>query len=299
MNILVTGAKGQLGSDLVPLLNEKGHGIIAPGSGELDITDLQAVKRAVNENRPEIIINCAAYTKVDMAEIERDRAFAVNSQGAANIAKAAKEAGAALIHISTDFVFDGLRSTPYSEGDGVNPLGAYGSSKLEGEEEVRAALDEHIIIRTSWLYGMEGGNFVKTILHLASEREALRIVYDQAGCPTWTRDLAGVIASFTEAVHTGEVFGTYHYSNEGVASWYDFATAIIEEAILRGATLRCGHIEPILTQEYPAPAKRPPYSVMDKGKVKKTLGIPIPHWRASLRSMLNALLGSDSEAVNA
>lgn len=290
MEILITGSAGQLGSDLQPLLVNKGYKVHAMPSAALDITDREKVFGAVASVGPQVIINCAAYTKVDLAEKERELAFAVNRDGVKNLAEAANNAGSALIHISTDFVFDGRKSTPYLETDNTNPLSAYGESKLEGEREAVAALKRHIIIRASWLYGIQGNNFVKTILRLAAEREALKVVYDQAGTPTWTRDLADAIVKIIDAQKTGKAdYGIYNYSNEGVASWYDFAEAIVEEAKVAGVNIKCASIEPILTSEYPTPAKRPAYSVLDKKKIKGAFGVTIPHWRRSLREMMKEL----------
>lgn len=291
MKIIITGAKGQLGSDLVPRLNMAGHEVIGFGSKELDITSAEQTLKAVKDLSPECIINCGAYTKVDLAEKEKESAFAVNQTGAANLADAAEAAGAALIHVSTDFVFDGDKATPYSETDKTNPLSIYGASKLAGEEEIIKRTDKHFIVRTSWLYGTGGNNFVKTILRLAAERESLRIVYDQAGSPTWTADLASALLNIVKSVETGEKkYGVYHYSNEGVASWYDFAHMILEETARR-ADFKCRNLEPILTSEYPTPARRPAYSVFNKSKIKKEFGISIPHWRVSLRGMINELYG--------
>lgn len=292
MKVLVTGAKGQLGNDLVSLLDAAGFTVAAFASSELDISDPRAVLEAVKKVRPGIIINPAAYTKVDLAEKEKERAYAVNAVGAENLALAAKEAGCPMVHVSTDFVFDGRSPAPHAEDHEANPLSVYGASKLAGEKSVAAAIDEHVIVRTSWLYGVEGQNFVKTILRLASEREVLRIVYDQAGTPTWSADLASAIVSICKSIEAGKKpWGTYHYSNEGVASWYDFAVAICEEARSIGMSLKSKRIEPILTAEYPLPAVRPAYSVLHKAKIKKTFDIEIPHWRSSLSKMLRELKG--------
>ena len=292
MKVLVTGAKGQLGNDLVSLLEAAGFTVAAFSSGELDITDAPAVLEAVKKVKPGIIINPAAYTKVDLAEKEKERAYAVNANGPENLALAAIEAGCAIVHVSTDFVFDGRSPVPCAEDFETNPLSVYGASKLAGENAVAAATNEHVIVRTSWLYGVEGHNFVKTILRLASEREVLRIVYDQTGTPTWSADLASAIVNICKSIEAGKKpWGTYHYSNEGVASWYDFAVAICEEAASTGTPLKCKRIEPILTVEYPLPAARPAYSVLNKAKIKKTFDIEIPHWRSSLSKMLRELKG--------
>ncbi len=292
MKALVTGAKGQLGSDLVPLLEAAGFEVEPLSSSELDISDGAAVLEAVNKAKPGIIINPAAYTKVDLAEKEKDRAYAVNANGAENLALAAKEAGCPMVHVSTDFVFDGRSPVPCAEDFEANPLSVYGASKLAGEKSVANATDAHVIVRTSWLYGVEGHNFVKTILRLASEREVLRIVYDQTGTPTWSADLAAALVAVCKSIEAGKKpWGMYHYSNEGVASWYDFAVAICIDAASIGMPLKCKRIEPILTAEYPLPAMRPAYSVLNKAKIKKTFDIEIPHWRSSLSKMLKELKG--------
>lgn len=293
MKILVTGAKGQLGSDLAPRLKAAGFvDALCLGSAELNVADPSAVASFVKRERPEIIINSAAYTKVDLAEKEAEQAFAVNEKGAVNLAEAAKETGAKLVHVSTDFVFDGASSAPYKEDAAINPLSVYGSSKLAGERGISSVIDEHVIVRTSWLYGTTGNNFVKTILRLASERDTLRIVCDQVGTPTWSADLADALTGISKALSNGaRPWGIYHYANEGVASWYDFALAVCEEARALGMALKCSSIEPILTAEYPTPAKRPSFSVMDKAKIKKTFNLKIPHWRVSLRAMLKDLHG--------
>jgi len=292
MKILVTGAGGQLGADQVVAIKAAGHDVVGAASKELDITDALSVDNAVKEHGPRLIVNCGAYTKVDLAESERERAFAVNRDGAANLAAAAKENGAALVHISTDFVFDGATPAPYGEDSATNPLSVYGESKLKGEQEIRKRLDEHYIIRTSWLYGSAGANFVKTMIRLASERETLRVVYDQTGTPTWTADLAAAVVRVVESFESGEkAYGLYHYSNEGVASWYDLAVSAVEEAAGLGVNLKCSSIEPIRSSEYPTPAVRPAYSVLDKKKIKSAFGLVIPHWRGSLKRMLNELYG--------
>lgn len=297
MKIIVTGSDGQLASDLIPALQVARFTTVGVDIEDLDITDRDKVFDFVKEAKPALIINCAAYTLVDKAEIEKDKAFKVNSEGAINLALAAKRAGAPLIHVSTDFVFDGEKNIPYTEKDPVNPLSTYGSSKLKGEAGVRDALIEHMIVRTSWLYGTSGHNFVKTILRYASEREFLRVVYDQTGGPTWTEDLSHALVRIVKAYNEdGRLdYGVYHYSNEGVASWYDFAVAVIELAVEAGINIRCKRIEPILTTEYPTPAKRPPYSVLDKRKIKATFGIAVPHWRASLKEMIKNYYGGIHE----
>lgn len=287
MRILVAGSSGQLGSDLVRLLHDAGANYAGMDSSSMDVTLKRDVYEAMQRMRPDVIINCAAYTKVDLAENEQGAAFAVNRDGAANLAEAASSHDALLIHVSTDFVFDGSRPVPYKETDETAPLGVYGLSKLEGEAVIAKTHKKHVIIRTSWQYGVAGNNFVKTMLRLAYERDELRVVYDQTGGPTWSKDLAAAIIEVARAFEAGSAeYGVYHYSNEGVASWYDLAVETVEAARALGAELRCRKIEPILTSEYPTPARRPPYSVLDKSKIKKTFGLDVPHWRASLRAML-------------
>lgn len=295
VKILVTGADGQLGKDLVPRIIrtwQTGVEVIAFDRAGLDVIDAKAVVMAVGSLKPDVIINCAAYTKVDLAEKERDKAFSVNRDGPANLADAALMTGAYLIHISTDFVFDGKKSSPYNEDDATAPLSVYGESKLSGEIEIARRMSEYAIIRTSWLYGVSGSNFVKTILRLASERDGLTVVYDQAGGPTWTTDLSEAVIALVKMRFDGRApIGMYHFANEGVASWYDFAVAIIAEARSRGLSLNCRSIEPILSKDYPTPARRPAYSVLDKTKIKKVCGLVIPHWTTSLRNMMDALYG--------
>ncbi len=260
-------------------------------SADLDITARDSVHKVLKREAPSVVINAGAYTNVDLAEKERERAFAVNTDGAGNVASACEAIGATLIHISTDFVFDGEKSRPYREDDRTNPLSTYGRSKLGGEEAVREASTRHYIIRTSWLYGTRGRNFVKTILRLAAEREELQVVADQVGSPTWTFDLAEAISWMAERVLTGSppAFGIYHFSNEGVASWYDLAVAVVEEGRRLGISKRCRVVDPIPTEAWPTPAVRPPYSVLDKTKIKEALGIRIPHWHVSLVRMLGEL----------
>jgi len=289
--ILVTGAGGQLGADLRVALGAAGLEGVFYASKDLDITDKEAVFSVIGGEAPSVVINAAAYTKVDLAEKERERAFAVNEAGAGHVARASDAAGATLIHISTDFVFDGLKSRPYRETDRTNPLSVYGKSKLGGEEAVRGGCASHLVIRTSWLYGSTGQNFVRTMLRLGGEREELRVVSDQVGSPTWTADLASAITLMAERVCGGGAppWGIYHFANEGVASWYDLAVAVVEEAKRLGMDLVCREVLPIPTEAYPTPAPRPHYSVLDKTKIKEALGRGIPHWRASLVRMLEDL----------
>ncbi|MBI5971173.1 MAG: dTDP-4-dehydrorhamnose reductase [Deltaproteobacteria bacterium] len=290
--VLVTGSKGQLGLDMTGMLKADGLDVKSYDLPELDITNAAKVAEVVSGYRPDIIINCAAYTQVDKAESDEKRAYAVNRDGAANLAAAAEGINAILLHISTDFVFDGRKASPYNETDEPNPLSVYGASKLAGEQAIMDRHDKHIIIRTSWLYSTRGQNFVKTMLKLAFERDTLRVVYDQVGSPTWSADLAQAILKMIKGMMgASSPYGIFHYANEGVASWYDFAVAIVEAARKNGIKLKCRNVEAILTGEYPLPAKRPSYSVLDKSKIKSSYGLVIPHWGLSLNIMLDEIFG--------
>jgi dTDP-4-dehydrorhamnose reductase len=304
MKIIITGSSGQLGTDTLAELILRGHSPVALTSEELDITDADAVASRIKAEAPDVIVNCAGYTAVDKAESNIARAYSVNSDGVRNLAIAAKEAEAVIIHISTDFVFDGKSKVPYVEDSATAPLGVYGSSKLEGEKALSEALSEHIIIRTSWLYAAHGNNFVRKMLKLSREREHLKVVSDQLGSPTWSVDLAraiSVILSKVEAVRSGKedvkIWGTYGYSNRGVASWYDLATAAIKEAraTALGVGIICKSIEPIPTAEYPTPATRPAYSVLDTKKIERVFGVAVPEWKESLREMIKEVVKIEAE----
>lgn len=280
--ILVTGAHGQLGTELNFLSSLlETHSFVFVGSKDLNIADKEALDTFLSKDNYSAIINCAAYTAVDKAESEKETAFSVNATGAGNLAKAAKQVGAKFIHFSTDFIFDGTNSVPYLEGDKTNPLSVYGASKLAGEEQVLANNLDTIIIRTSWVYSSFGNNFVKTILKLCKERESLNVIYDQMGTPTYARDLAAAVLHIIQQQEWKP--GIYNYSNEGVASWYDFAVAIRDIAGLKTKIL------PIETSQYPTPATRPKYSVLNKKKIKETFGIEIPYWRESLEKCIPLL----------
>lgn len=275
MNILVTGAHGQLGSELNTMIDG-----IFTDVDELDITNSEMLSGFVERHTITHIINCAAYTQVDNAEREKEQAFFINRDAVKNLANVARMHNIRLVHISTDFVFNGSKNTPYTEDDMPDPISAYGASKYEGERAIVTSDIDYAIVRTSWLYSTYGNNFVKTIARLAKEKKSLRVVYDQVGTPTYANDLAQVLSKI---VGDSSLKGVYHYSNEGVASWYDFAKAIVD---IMG--IACT-IEPVVSSDYPALAKRPPYSVMDKSKIKKQLGISIPYWRDSLQQCLNRL----------
>jgi len=288
--ILLTGAAGQLGHDLQTLLATVGE-VISLSRDGLDLAQPEQVRDLIRAIQPGAIVNAAAYTAVDKAESEVELANIINGTTPTAMAEVAQELGIPLIHVSTDYVFDGQKNTPYLEDDTPNPIGAYGKSKLLGEEGVRQACDRHIILRTAWVYGTSGkGNFVKTMLRLGKEREELRVVVDQVGAPTWTEDLARAIAQLLSGLLNDTIApGTYHYTNSGATSWYDFAVAIFEEAEALGIPLAIQQVVPITTTEYPTPAKRPAYSVLSGKKVSVALDSIPPHWRSALRLMLKKL----------
>lgn len=283
MRALLTGAEGQLGCELLrttPLSCE----VTACGRSELDITDIEGVDRRVARLKPDLIVNAAAYTAVDRAEREPDRAFQVNAEGARNLSRACMAHGARLIHVSTDFVFDGERGRPYQPEDIPNPLNIYGASKRRGEEYVLDATDGGaLILRTAWLYSGLRSNFVTAMLRRMNDGQALEIVADQVGTPTWAKGLA---ESIWQAAASSRLQGLHHWTDAGVASWYDFAVAIQEEALACGLLGRPIVIRPINTVDYPTPAKRPRFSVLDKTTTWSGLAIQPLHWRAALRSML-------------
>lgn len=274
-NIVIFGASGQLGQCFKSLAEQQGlTNVYFPAEDEANILDTAGIGLVFEKYQPKWCINCAAYTAVDKAEDEVNNARKVNKTGAANLAEACKAYGVALIQISTDFVFKGDAASPRIETDPAEPISTYGLTKLEGEHDVEAILKEHYIIRTSWLYSEYGNNFVKTMLKLGAERDELKIIADQVGTPTYAIDLANTILTIIESGKTA--YGIYHYSNEGVTSWYDFAKGIFD---ISGTQVK---VLPIRTAEYPTKATRPAYSVMDKAKIKQTFGIEIPYWRDSL-----------------
>lgn len=287
-NILITGAEGQLGSEIQALvMNQKALRLLAGGQyhftdqSTLDITDAEAVYTYMQQYKIDYCINCAAYTAVDKAEEQEELAQLVNVDGPRNLAKAAAALGAKLVHISTDYVYSGTASGPIRETAVTDPQGVYGRTKLAGEQAVLAELPDALIIRTAWVYSSFGHNFVKTMLRLGQERPSLSVVADQIGSPTFAGDLAEAILRILGQEESPS--GLYHYSNEGVASWYDFAQAIFELAQIDCA------LQPIDTKDYPTPAKRPAFSLLHKGKIKNDFALAIPHWRESLARMLKTL----------
>jgi dTDP-4-dehydrorhamnose reductase len=288
-SILLIGSNGQVGTELQQILAQD-HTIKAVARPTIDLTQPDTLRQVIREVQPEIIINAAAYTAVDRAESEPELATAINATSVQIIAQESKTLGAFLIHLSTDYVFDGKSSYPYRETDMTNPLSVYGQTKLAGELAIQQATPHHLILRTAWVYGIFGkSNFVKTMLRLAQERPEIRVVADQIGSPTWAKDIAIAISQFIPQLNS-EMAGTYHYTNSGVASWYDFAVAIFEEARQLGFEIKVPKIIPITTPEYPTPAHRPGYSVLACGKIAQVLGVNPPHWRQSCRLMLQESL---------
>ena len=277
MNILVTGANGQLGNEMRRLGAVSPNNYVFTDVAELDITNADAVMNAVKAASVDIIVNCAAYTNVDKAESDEATAELINATAVANLAAAMKEVGGTLFHVSTDYVFGSEGNTPRTEDMPLNPLGVYGRTKLHGEQAIIDSGCKALIFRTAWLYSEFGNNFLKTMMRLTAEKEQLNVVFDQVGTPTYAGDLALAIFSIIEAgVYEGNE-GIYHFSNEGVCSWYDFA---VEIAAAAGNT-NC-RINPCHSSEFPSPVTRPPYSVLDKTKIKATFDIDIPHWRESM-----------------
>jgi len=290
MRILVTGANGQVGWELSRTSAKRGFDFLALDRAALDITDQSAVNQRVGGSGAAVVVNAAAYTAVDQAESEPELAFAANRDGPAYLASACREAGIPLVHVSTDYVFDGEKQGPYKETDPVSPLSIYGKSKAAGEMEVRKRLDQHVILRAAWLYGVHGRNFVKTMLKLGQERDLIQVVADQYGCPTYAADLADTILRIVVATsEDGQItWGTYHYCGQGMTTWHGFAQAIFDLAG-RHASFRVKRIKPISTAEYSTPAKRPTNSVLDCSLIEKTFKIHPKPWQESLAQMIRVL----------
>jgi dTDP-4-dehydrorhamnose reductase len=300
--ILLTGADGQLGQELQRALVPLGE-IIGVRRQTLDLTQPDRIRQIISEIKPDLIVNAAAYTAVDKAQTEPELAKSINAVAPTIMAEEQAPHGGTLIHVSTDYVFDGRKNTPYTEEDAPNPLSVYGQSKLAGEEGIQKTSQSlqsahqelrYIILRTAWVYGTYGkSNFVKTMLRLGAERDEIRVVADQVGTPTWACDIASSIAILGQKVHEQGVpsplTGIYNFTSSGVASWYDFAIAIFEEAKQLGFELKVQHVVPITTSEYPTPAIRPAYSVLAGQKITAALGSHPPHWRQGLRQMLAEL----------
>jgi len=291
VRVLVTGARGMLGRELEPRLEQAGFAVLGPARASLDITLREEVLTALDRHRPGLVINCAAYTRVDQAESEAELAFAVNREGARHLAEACRGLGIPLVHLSTDYVFDGRSPQPYREEDPARPLNVYGLSKWEGEEMVRRELPRHLIVRTSWLYGAHGRNFVKTILRLGRQQEEIRVVADQTGCPTWAGDLAAALTSMAERIQEapgGVSWGTYHFCGAGHTTWYGLAQEILARQRLQ-ESWRALRLVPITTAEYPTAARRPGWTVLDCRKVTATFGITPPPWQQGVAAVLAEL----------
>jgi len=278
--VIVLGGSGQLGQ-CIQATDTSGLNVMFCNSQEANVLEEDHLRSVFKRERPDVVINCAAYTAVDLAEDDPLKAAAINSQAPELIAQLCLEYDVVLIHISTDFVFDGSSPVPRHENDRPSPIGSYGKTKLGGEEAIMVNMEKYIILRTSWLYSEFGNNFLKTMLRVAKERKELSVVYDQVGSPTYAMDLAEMIVKI--ALMDEPPYGVYHYSNEGVASWYDFAHAIFQAAEVDVK------LSPLLSSEYPTKAERPKYSVLDKAKIKKAFSLTIPHWQDSLQKCIKRL----------
>ncbi len=285
--VVVTGAGGMLGSDVVKVLEEQGLDVTALSRKELDITEKGQCASLLKDIRPEIVINCAAFTKVDLCEEESTLAFDVNAKGPKNLANVCREIGTKLVHISTDYVFDGTSSRPYKEDDQPNPLNIYGKSKLQGEEAVRKSDADHLIVRTSWLFGKNGPNFIRTMLKLSREKELVQVVNDQRGRPTYTMDLARGIALLIEK----GAFGTVNFANSGSCSWYELCCFVLEQAGIKNVK-----VVPVSSEVFKRPAKRPRYSVLDLSRFKAITGSSPRSWKEAVKGYLKEI-GALSQAT--
>jgi dTDP-4-dehydrorhamnose reductase len=291
--VLVFGAGGQVGREIVQRSAPLGFALIGLAHADADIADRAAVADAVQRHRPEIIVNAAAYTAVDKAETDVDHAYAVNETGPRHLASAAKDAGAVLIHVSTDYVFDGGKTVAYAEDDPVAPMSVYGRSKEAGERAVREGAPRHLILRTAWVFAAHGSNFLKTMVRLAPERELVRVVADQHGAPTSAADLADAILAILPRLREGGAFGTFHLTNAGQTSWHGFAQEIFAGLARHGKPVP--RLEAISTADYPTPARRPTMSVLDCKKIADAYGIRLPSWQHGVDTTLRALLAGEME----
>lgn len=299
MRVLVCGASGQVGHELVDRAKKYGLEALSMSREQLDITDADQVAAVVALLKPGLIINAAAYTHVDNAETHREQAFAANREGPARLAEAARNASIALLHISTDYVFSGEARKPYREEDEVAPTGVYGASKLAGEQAIRAVLDEHLILRTSWVYGAQGHNFVKTMLRLGRQRDSLSVVADQFGCPTQAGSIADVLLQLAQryAREGTLAWGLYHYSGRSPCTWFDFAVEIFRQAAAKGMLSRQPQVSSITTAQYPTPARRPAWSVLDCTRFETTFGIDTHDWHDDLSVVLDVLAAAETDAA--
>ena len=276
MKVPVTGSGGMLARNLIPILSGRGYETLAPAESELDITDQNTISATVENIRPELIINCAAYTRVDDAEKEEPKALQINGDGVRNLCMTCRAMDIPLVHFSTDYVFDGTKTTPYTIDDLPNPVSAYGRTKLAGEEHILKLLDKFYLIRTSWLFGLHGPNFIETMMGLAKSKKSLDVVNDQRGCPTWSVHVSQAVADLIE---TGR-YGTYHITNSGVTTWYDFAVEIFRQS---GIDMK---VTPVTSDRFPRPAKRPANSALDPAPLPEVLKRDMPSWQESLGEYL-------------
>jgi dTDP-4-dehydrorhamnose reductase len=292
MKVLLTGSKGQLGQEVEKLGMNAGLDIIPMDLPEIDITDSEMLTQIFSDLKPSIVINAAAYTAVDLAETQKDICYAVNSAGPANLTQLCDKYNARLIHISTDYVFDGKGNTPYQEDDPVSPVNVYGHSKAEGESAVIAGSGKHLVLRTSWLYGRYGKNFVKTMLRMGQEKKVIKVVNDQYGCPTCAYDLAKVIIIIAQQLESkSDTWGIYQYCGNGITTWYDFAVSIFQFAGEIGFN-KIPVITSIPTSQFPTAAKRPLYTALDCSKTKSSFGVEIYPWRQSLKKTIQQIIES-------
>lgn len=293
MRTLILGKTGQVASELARTAWPDHFEIVQLGRLACDLGSADSIRAAFSTHTPGLVVNAAAYTAVDRAESDVEKAQRINCAGPELLARCCSESGAALIHLSTDYVFDGTKTTPYSESERTNPLSVYGRTKRDGEVAVRANLDRHVVVRSSWVFSAHGTNFVKTMLRLASERRELRVVDDQRGCPTAARDIAEAIKAISIAIDNGfDDWGTFHFAGTGPATWFEFARSILAiDPVARDAEVR-----PISSAEYPTAARRPANSVLDCSRVRSVFGIEQPHWRLSLAATMSELLASRNVA---
>ena len=296
MRVLVCGASGQVGHELVDRAHVYGLEALGMTREQLDITDKQRIAELVGQFKPGLLINAAAYTHVDNAETQTEQAYAVNRDGVAGLAEAAQQANIPLLHISTDYVFSGEEQKAYRETDPVAPTGVYGASKLAGEVAIQGVLERHVIVRTSWVYGVHGHNFVKTMLRLGQQRDALSVVADQFGCPTQAGSLAEALLQLAQRyAHEGTLaWGLYHYSGHPQCSWFDFAQEIFRQAAARGLLVKVPQVSAITTAQYPTPARRPAWSVLDCTKFEQTFGIAPQDWLDDLARVLDTLAAANA-----
>lgn len=293
MKLFITGGEGQLGTELIAQAGSHGIEVLAPTLAQMDLTRPEQIERIWDEFQPAAVINAAAYTAVDRAESEPDLAFAVNAEAPLRMARRCSREKIPLIHVSTDYVFDGLKGSPYLEDDPVAPLGVYGRSKAEGEAGVRGSLDKHLVVRTAWLYSAHGANFLKTVMRLVREGRELQIVDDQLGCPTCAADLAGALLHIAKRLVPGaEIpWGTYHYCGRGVTSWHGMALHVLRSLKSRGHVTSF-RLRPIATAEYPTPARRPPYSVLDCSRIEAAFAVSRPAWQQSIEKTIDRLVAA-------